>query len=439
MKKLYRYIYLLILFTIISSHSSFSQSFEQKPGQQVPDLKFSGAYNYKSNKPMPVTMAGLKGKLIILDFWGTFCEPCLEGFSKLDSMQKYFGDKIQICTVTSQSKAVIDQFFKGHTAVFKPSLPFITGDTVLSKMFPHTGVPFQVWISPSGKVLYLADSYNLTVENINSALAEKELGIREAAKNVYAETLFDERWKDLIEYSSYLCRFKEGLHIDGPVKGKGFSAIGTIADLYRQAYDGLTEHQYQLMEPGRLVLEVKDSDKYFSKAHGKEYLEWQEKNLFGYQISVPDDGRINMFKMMTQDLNRYFNLNAGIQQRMVKCLVLIRTSRMDKLKSKGGVIKDNFRTEQKRVGPIDSIRYLTNKPFTIFVERIAAKTQYGFHRPFRDSTGYSGNIDVEMDGRILDNTDLNALRKELNKYDLALVEKYCPLNVLVLKDNNQIE
>lgn len=439
MKKLYRYIYLLILFTIISSHASFSQSFEKKPGQQVPDLKFSGAYNYKTNKPMPVTIAGLKGKLIVLDFWGTFCEPCLEGFSKLDSMQKYFGDKIQICTVTSQSKAIIDQFFKGHTAVFKPSLPFITGDTVLSKMFPHTGVPFQVWISPSGKVLYLADSYNLTVENINSALAEKELGIREAAKNVYAETLFDERWKGLIEYSSYLCRFKEGLHIDGPVKGKGFSAIGTIADLYRQAYDGLTEHKYQLMEPGRLVLEVKDSDKYFSKAHGKEYLEWQEKNLFGYQISVPDDGRINMFKMMTQDLNRYFNLKACIQQRMVKCLVLIRTSRIDKLKSEGGVIKDNFRTEQKRVGPIDSMRYLTNKPFTIFVERIAAKTQYGFHRPFRDSTGYSGNIDVEMDGRILDNIDLNALRKELNKYDLALVEKYCPLNVLVLKDNNKIE
>jgi hypothetical protein len=146
-----------------------------------------------------------------------------------------------------------------------------------------------------------------------------------------------------------------------------------------------------------------------------------------------------MFKMMTQDLNRYFNLNAGIQQRMVKCLVLIRTSRIDKLKTKGGVIKDNFRSEQKRVGPIDSIRYLTNKPFTIFVERIAAKTQYGFHKPFRDSTGYSGNIDVEMDGRILDNIDLNALRKELNKYDLALVEKYCPLNVLVLRDNNQIE
>ncbi|MFI5138330.1 MAG: TlpA family protein disulfide reductase [Sphingobacteriales bacterium] len=439
MKRPYRYICLLIIFTIIHAHSSFSQNRELKIGEQVPDLEFSTACNYKTGKPAPFKIADLKGKLIILDFWGTFCEPCLEGFPKLDSMQRHFGDKIQICTVNSQSKAVIDKFFKVHTAVFKPSLPFITGDTALSKMFPHTGVPFQVWISPAGKVLYLADGYNLTIENINSALAGKELGIREAAKNVYAETLFDEKWKELIEYSSYLCRFKDGLHIEGPVRGKGFSAIGTIADLYLQAYDGLTDHQYKLIEPGRLVLEVKDSDKYFSKAHGKAYIEWQERNLFGYQISVPDDAKVNIYKLMIQGLNRYFNINAGIQQRMVKCLVLIRTSQKDKLKTKGGMVKDNFSPEQKRVGPIDSARYLTNKPFTVFADRIAAKTQYSFHKPFRDSTGYSGNIDIEMDGKVLDSTNLKAFKKELNKYDLDLVEKYCPLDVLVLNDNKQTE
>lgn len=418
---------------------SFSQPPELKPGQQVPDLKFSTAYNYKTGKPAPVTIAGLKGKLIILDFWGTFCEPCLEGFPKLDSMQKLFGDRIQICTVNSQNKTVIDKFFKIHTAVFKPSLPFITGDTILSKMFPHTGVPFQVWISPAGKVLYLADGYNLTIENINSALAGKESDIREAAKNVYVETLFDNKWKDLIEYSSYLCRFKQGLHIEGPVKGKGVSAIGTIADLYLQAYDGLTGHRYKLMEPGRLVLEVKDPDKYFSKLHGEAYQEWQEKNLFGYQIAVPDDAKINVYQLMIHDLNRYFHLNADIQQRKVKCLVLIRTSRKDKLKSKGGTVKDNFGPEQKRVGPIDSIRYLTNRPFALFAERIAAKIRYSFHKPFRDSTGYSGNIDIEMNGEVLDKIDLIGLRKELNQYDLDLAERYCTLEVLVLQDNKQTE
>jgi thiol-disulfide isomerase/thioredoxin len=431
--------YLLILFAIIVPHCSFSQTRELKPGKQVPDLEFLAAYNYATGTPAPVKIADLKGKLIILDFWGTFCEPCLEGFPKLDSMQKYFGDKIQICTVNSQNKAVIDKFFKVHTAVFIPSVPFITGDTLLSKMFPHTGVPFQVWISPEGKVLYLADGYNLTTRNINSALAGKELGIREAAKNVYTETLFDEKWKDLVEYSSYLCRFKSGLHIEGPVKGKGFSAIGTIADLYLQAYDGLTDHQYKLMEPGRLVLEVKDSDKYVTKAHGEAFVEWQEKNLFGYQISVPDDAKINIYQLMIQDLNRYFKVKSGIQQRMVKCLVLIRTSQNDKLKTKGGIEKDSFYHVQKRAMPIGPIRYLTNKPFTIFADRLKTMSEHGFHQLFRDSTGYIGNVDIKMDGEVLDHLNMITFKKELNKYDLDLVERECFLDVLVLKDNGQIE
>ncbi|MDB5024944.1 MAG: Thiol-disulfide isomerase or thioredoxin [Mucilaginibacter sp.] len=439
MKKSYRYIYLLILLTTIRPYCSFSQTRELKRGQQVPDLEFADAYNYKTNKPAPVKIADLKGKLIILDFWGTFCEPCLEGFPKLDSMQKHFGDKIQVCTVNLQSKAVIDKFFKVHTAVFKPSVPFITGDTVLFKMFPHTGVPFQVWISPAGKVLYLTDGYNLTTSNINSALAGKESGIREAAKNVYPETLFDEKWKDLVEYSSYLCRFKDGLHLEGPVKGKGFSAIGTIAELYLQAYDGLTDHRYKLLEPGRLVLEVKDSDKYVTKVHGDAYVDWQEKNLFGYQLSVPRDARVNIYKLMIQDLNRYFNVKAGIQQRMVKCLVLIRTSQKDKLKTMGGIEKDSFYHLQKRAVPLGPMRYLMNKPFTVFVDRIKNMSEYGFHQLFRDSTGYTGNIDIKMDGGILDDLNLITFKKELNKYDLDLVERECLLDVLVIKDNGQIE
>ncbi|MDB5199220.1 MAG: Thiol-disulfide isomerase or thioredoxin [Chitinophagaceae bacterium] len=411
-----------------------SQTHELQIGEQVPEMRFNEVYNFKTQKPFPFKMSDLKGKLIILDFWSTVCEPCLEGFPKLDSMQKHFKDRIQIMTVTPQSTAVVTNFLKIHTAVFKPSLPFITGDKVLSQMFPHTGVPFQVWISPTGKVLYLADSYNLTAQNIDSVLAGNHINLLKASKNVYLKTLFDEQWEDQVEFSSYLTHAKNGLHIDGPVTGKGFTEGGTRTFLYQKAYDGLTDHKYELLRPGRLILETKDSSKYINTQNGREGIEWTEKNGFWYQISVPEDYKKNIFKLMIEDLNRYFNLDASIQKKMVKSLVLIRTSQNDKLKSKGGLEGDHFYPVQKRNIPIGSDRYLKNKPFSILVERIKNITEYSFHKPFLDSTGYSGNIDIKMEGEVLDNIDLNTFKEELNKYDLDLVERDCPIFVLVLRE-----
>lgn len=188
-----------------------------------------------------------------------------------------------------------------------------------------------------------------------------------------------------------------------------------------------------------LVLEVKDSGKYFSKAHGNAYKDWAKKNLFGYQIAVPEDAKVNIYKLMIQDLNRYFSLNASIQQRKVKCLVLIRTSTKDKLKTRGGIEKDSFYPVQKRDMPPGTIRYLTNKSFIVFVDRLKAMSEYGFHQLFIDSTGYSGNIDIQMDGSILDGKDLSGLKKALNKYDLDLVERDSVLDVLVLNDNDRTE
>ena len=90
----------------------------------------------------------------------------------------------------------------------------------------------------------------------------------------------------------------------------------------------------------------------------------------------------------------------------------------------------------QRIGPI---RYLTNKPFSVFADRVKNITGYGFHQVFRDSTGYIGNVDIKMNGEILDHLNLVTFKKELNKYDLDLVERECLLDVLVIKDNGQIE
>src|SRR5690606_28017178 len=78
-------------------------------GQQVPDVKIEPIYD------APFTSASLqelsKEKLVIIDFWATWCAPCVHAFPKLDSLAKEFEDQVQFILTTSQDKKVVDDFF----------------------------------------------------------------------------------------------------------------------------------------------------------------------------------------------------------------------------------------------------------------------------------------------------------------------------------------
>lgn len=143
-------------------------------GDEVPDIPFE-MINYPQST---AKLSDFRGKLVILDFWGTFCTSCIATFPEEMELKKQFGDKVEILLVNSyEKKEKVEEFVKSFEEKkgIRLTLPMVVRDSMARGLFPHESVPHCVWINGNGEVIAITSSGEVDSMHIDAALEDKKL------------------------------------------------------------------------------------------------------------------------------------------------------------------------------------------------------------------------------------------------------------------------
>ncbi len=149
-------------FAVFSGLQDGTSALESEPAPAFQAMTASG---------VPVSNSAFKGKVVILDFWATWCPPCRKQMPVLQALKKAHPDvvivSVNVDDPTPERKHLVQGFLMRNNLDFD----VVYDDGPMMTAFKVTRFPTMVVVSPSGVVTY-ADSGFMTQREIESLIAE---------------------------------------------------------------------------------------------------------------------------------------------------------------------------------------------------------------------------------------------------------------------------
>ncbi|MBK7872496.1 MAG: TIGR03435 family protein [Saprospiraceae bacterium] len=363
---------------------------------QVPEIQCEKVLNYAQQR---TSLAEYKGKAVLIDFWATWCAPCIKAFDHLQDLQNIFPNDLQVLTVSSDSEERLQQFL----SKFETSLPIVVDDNrKIAALFPHRTIPHSVLIDQNGVIQVIASPDKITNEVIEKILKQEKVQIAEKKEKLSFDHTEPLSGTYNVLFQITLTPYQDGIPSLSTSFRNGRIMMTNLG--IRSIYE--IAHQFPVYS--RTLVETSDPKKY----------DWNKENAYCLEIIAPDKNEEEVFKLMIDYLHLNFKLKSKIEKRKVKVKVLRRTS--DPL-----LIKE--------VSP-DGTESVTSSGAGLKAENAPINALSGFleglfNKPVIEETGLKGKYNIEVP---FYNENPKRIYEELKKIGFELIDDEREIDMLIL-------
>ncbi len=306
------------------------------------------------------------------------------------------------------------------------------GNTILTKLFPHTSIPHEVWVNTNLQVKAITSANVVNEMNIISFLKDQPFAFWIKKDNIsfdYSKTIRENNvdiFNHKIIRNCSIYPFLDGLHpLQKKYQKDGNTCLSYINYPILYLYQLAVINQIKYFDR-QTILEVSDIHKFI---RGNQQIdEWNAANNICYEAvykhTICDS--ILMINLLA-DLNAGLGLYGRVEKRKVSCWTIVcEPDKQNILLTKGG--------EPKLIwNGVDSPKVLINQPFSVLIDCLN-NTSPGDGNTFLfiDKVNLSNNIDIRINVKDINN--IVQLKKILLGYGLDLIPEELELEMLVITE-----
>ena len=120
-----------------------------------------------------ITLSELRGKVVLINFWATWCPPCREEMSHLqkDVIDRFAGKDVVVLPISrGEERKTVENFLDKMGYTFPVGLD---GNQSIYKKYASNYIPRSVVVGKDGKVVYVAVGYDETIaKEVDNAITE---------------------------------------------------------------------------------------------------------------------------------------------------------------------------------------------------------------------------------------------------------------------------
>lgn len=251
-----------------------------------------------------------RGKVVILEFWATYCGPCFPAMDHLATLQKKFPTDLEVINVTDEERWKVVNFLKKRPTLMPIA---IDANKSINQLFYHQLMPHTIIIDPQGYIKAITSPEEVTEEVIYLAKSGAILAVKTkaefATKTENATAMTVGQVEDKSFYKVAISAQKEGVQPQINKKSDfEYEFINCPVPLMYQVL-------YQTTRPNpndRACLEVSEQTKHLL----------DEKQQYCLTVKVPESMKHRLGEIGMRNLEDIFGLKAKNENRTRKVYAL---------------------------------------------------------------------------------------------------------------------